>query len=125
MAILDNLFGPQINNIGRAMSRATERQALLSGNLANVNTPGYKRKDIDFNIVLDEEMGRGANSFAQADKSSHDAQSQPTSATADGNNVDLEHEVMSLAETELRFQTLARMTNKYFSNLNYAIREGK
>src|SRR5947208_2838100 len=107
------------------MSKATERHALLSGNLANVNTPGYKRKDVDFNIALEEEMGRGDNDFSEMRPPSSDHRADSTSATVDGNNVDLEHEVMSLAETELRFQTLARMTNKYFSNLNYVIREGK
>ncbi len=125
MASLDNLFGPQIDNIQRAMRRATERHALLSGNLANVNTPGYKRKDVDFNITLEGEMSKGAATFRDMQDQSAQRQADSTSGTADGNNVDLEHEVMSLAETELRFQTLARMTSKYFSNLNYAIREGK
>lgn len=125
MAYLDNLFGPQINNLGKAMSRATERQALLTGNLANANVPGYKRRDIDFNIVLDDEMSKGEQSFKEMQDSSAQRQSDRTATTVDGNNVDLEYEVMSLAETELRYQTLTEMTSRYFSNMKYVIREGK
>src|SRR4051812_24274341 len=54
--VLDNLFSPYLNNLQSALGKATERQAMLTDNLANVNTPGYKRKDIDFNIVLQQEM---------------------------------------------------------------------
>ncbi|HWA82537.1 MAG TPA: hypothetical protein VG820_03825, partial [Fimbriimonadaceae bacterium] len=43
----------------------------------------------------------------------------------DGNGVDLEKEVMSIAETEMRFQALTDMTSNYFSNLKNVIREGK
>ena len=125
MAYLDNLFGPQINNLGKALSRATERQALLTGNLANANVPGYKRRDIDFNIVLDGEMSKGDASFKEMQDSSAQRKSDGTSTTVDGNNVDLEYEVMSLAETELRYQTLTEMTSRYFSNMKYVIREGK
>ncbi len=125
MAYLDNLFGPQINNLGKALSRATERQALLTGNLANANVPGYKRRDIDFNIVLDGEMSKGSESFKEMQDSSAQRQSDRTATTVDGNNVDLEFEVMSLAETELRYQTLTEMTSRYFSNMKYVIREGK
>jgi flagellar basal-body rod protein FlgB len=125
VAYLDNLFGPQINNLGKALSRATERQALLTGNLANANVPGYKRRDIDFNIVLDDEMSKGSESFKEMQDSSAQRRSDRTATTVDGNNVDLEYEVMSLAETELRYQTLTEMTSRYFSNMKYVIREGK
>ncbi len=117
MPVLDNLFGPQLNNLQNALGRAAERHALLTNNLANVNTPGYQRRDMDFNITLQEEM----------DKS--DIQPMGSQAGGairlDGNGVDLEKEVMSIAETEMRFQALTDMTSNYFSNLKNVIREGK
>ncbi len=117
VALLDNVFGPHVNNLQNALGRASQRHALLTNNLANVNTPGYRRKDVDFNIALEEEMGK--------------AEFRPGGAPAggairlDGNGVDLEKEVMSIAETELRYQALTDMTSGYFAGLKNVIREGK
>ena len=114
--MLENLYGPQVDDYQRAMSRATQRHALLTNNLANVNTPGYKRRDIDFNITLTEEQ----NKFGLLHQ-----EDQPTTDTSsirvDGNNVDLEREVMTMSETELRYQTLTDMTANYFSQLKSVI----
>ena len=54
MQILNKLFGPQTRNIQRAMDRVSLRQSVLAGNLANINTPGYKRRDVDFAIELEK-----------------------------------------------------------------------
>ena len=124
MPILDNLFSPQLSNLQSALDRATDRHALLTANLANVNTPGYKRKDLDFNIVLDEQMGTSSNLRDLREKAAQRA-SDATSIRNDGNNVDMEREVMSVAETELRYQALTNMTSNYFSNLKSVIREGR
>ena len=115
MPILDNLFGPRLNNLQTALDRTSQRQALLTNNLANVNTPGYQRQDMDFNITLQEEMDRPEMGGAQSGGR----------VRLDGNGVDLEKEVMSIAETETRYQALTDMTVDYFSNLKNVIREGK
>jgi flagellar basal-body rod protein FlgB len=115
--LLDNLFGPHINDLQNALGRASQRHALLTNNLANVNTPGYKRRDMDFDITLQEEMGR-PNMTAGASQSGG-------AMRLDGNGVDLEKEVMSIAETEMRYQALTDMTAGYFAGLKNVIREGK
>ena len=116
MEILDRLFNPSLNNFQTALGRASERHALLSGNLANVNTPGYQRRDMDFNLVLEETQGH----HIRTRRFKPSAQIRQ-----DGSSVDLEREVFSLAETELRFQMLSDMTNRYFSGLKNVIREGR
>jgi flagellar basal-body rod protein FlgB len=115
--LLDNLFGPHVNNLQSALGRASQRHALLTDNLANVNTPGFKRRDVDFNITLQEEMDKP--NFAPSGGQSGGA------IRLDGNGVDLEKEVMSIAETEMRYQALTDMTANYFSGLKNVIREGK
>jgi len=108
------------------MAQTTQRHALIVNNLANVNTPGYKRKDMDFGIVLEEEMQqRGPASIAEDADSMSEAKEDQTSVRLDGNNVDLEREVMALSETELRYQALTDLANGYFSNLKSVIREGR
>jgi flagellar basal-body rod protein FlgB len=115
--LLDNLFGPHLNNLQNALGRASQRHALLTNNLANVNTPGYKRQDMDFNITLQEEMDRPNLQPA--------GQQSGGTLRLDGNGVDMEKEVMGIAETEMRYQALTDMTSNYFANLKSVIREGK
>lgn len=129
------------------MSRATQRQSLLSANLANVNTPGYKRRDIGFDIALEKALDVsqaipsatgtlsvrtaatvGATEMSKFDKMREDRalkNGEPGSLRLDGNNVDLEKEVMAIAETELRYQALSDMAARYFSGLKNVIREGR
>lgn len=117
MRILENLFGNHLDHLQKGMGLATRRQSLLTNNLANVNTPGYKRQDIDFNVQLDEASER----FARFSSSNQ----RGGSLRLDGNNVDLEQEIVAIAETELRYSALADMTAGYFAGLKYVIREGK
>ena len=117
MPLLDNVFGPHLNNLQNALGRASQRHSLLTNNLANVNTPGYQRKDMDFNITLQQEIGKSEL---------HPIGNQASGAIRlDGNGVDLEKEVMSIAETELRYQALTDATAGYFAGLKNVIREGK
>ena len=125
MRILDQLFSQQLNNLQNAMGRTTERQAMLTGNLANANTPGYKRKDMDFNIVLDAELHPSDVRMQEMRDRQAQMRSDRSSIRLDGSNVDMEREVMSLAETELRYQALTDMTASSFSGLKNVIREGR
>jgi len=92
---------------------------LLSKNLANVNTPGYKRQDVDFAIQLDQEIGKTTRFLDD------DPKTDTGAIRVDGSSVDLEKEVVDLADTELRFQMLSEVTSRYFSGLKNVIREGR
>lgn len=98
-------------------------------NLANVNVPGYKRKDMSMDISFADALGSATQSagvvsgsglsLSPSDELSQD--SNASSIRQDGNNVDLEKEVMSIAETQLRYQTLSTAVTKSFSDLKTAI----
>lgn len=120
MSYLDNLLGTHDQNLQRALDRTSERHGLLVGNLANADTPGYKRRDLDFNIVLQDQLDQSGKL-----RSATSPEVSKGSVRVDGSSVDLEQEVMSIAQTELRFQTLTEMTARYFSGLKYVIREGR
>ena len=125
MQFLDNLIGPTLRNLGRAMDRTTERHQLLTTNLANVNTPGYKRKDVEFGVALEGAMERGSERLALGRQAGTQRNAQNGSLRGDGNSVDLEREVMAIAETELRYQMLTDMTAGYFRSLKNVIKEGR
>lgn len=121
--ILQGLFGSHINNLGKALERTSMRHELVSNNLANVNTPNYKRKDIDFSIEIERANDRfSLNKHQLGDKG---IQITEGSIRRDGNSVDLESEVVALAETDLHYRMLSEMTGRYFSGLKSVIREGR
>ena len=120
--MLNHVFGPHVDNLQNSLGRATKRHSLLTNNLANVNTPGYQRRYLDFTIALKQEVDKFDIQPSNARRSQL-AQGGPV--RIDGNGVDLEKEVMSIAETELRYQALTDMTANYFSGLKNVIREGK
>ena len=121
---MDSLFGSQVANLGHALDKASQRQALLGNNLANVNVPGYKRKDMDFSIAL-EGAEQGTSFKNILNKVNGGSQSDQDSVRIDGNSVDLEQEVMAISETEYHYQMLTEMTAGYFSGLKNVIREGR
>ena len=126
VAYLDNIFGPTSDRLNKAMNLATERQGMLMKNLANVNVPNYKREDMDFNLHLNEAMGADSDDFGNdIRRSQAQRNSDNSSIRLDGNNVDVEREVMSIAQTEHRFNALTEMTSRYFSGLKSVIREGR
>ncbi len=125
MRILENFFGPHANNLSMALDKAAERHKLLAENVANVNTPGYKRKDTDFNIVLQGEKRKLLLADNALNSRRYLNAQNNASVRVDGSSVDMEQEVASLAETEIRYEALTDLTNRYFSGLKSVIREGR
>lgn len=126
MASIDLFSNTRLDSLSKAMDLATKRQQLLSNNLANLNVPGYKRKDISFDLTLAEAMGTGNATAQDQLRQFKDMAAQhisdETSLRPDGNNVDLEREAMGIAQTQMRYQALAEVTSNYFSNMELAIK---
>lgn len=123
---MDFISSAKLSAIDQAMNLASQRQSLLSNNLANINVPGYKRKDMDFNLSLNEAMGVGdpghEDQLRQFQNFVQQQASDQTSLREDGNNVDLEREAMGIAETQLRYQALSEMASNTFSNIQIALK---
>ena len=102
----------------KAMSGAALRQSVLSSNLANANTPGYIRKDVDFTGALRNAMDNGGD-IANVQFSP----TEDTSATmrADGNSVDVDVESSNLAQNELNYEALASVSSARLDILRYAM----
>ncbi|MBQ7706821.1 MAG: flagellar basal body rod protein FlgB [Lachnospiraceae bacterium] len=113
-----------INILDKAADAANMRNELISNNIANVSTPNYKRKDLDFESVLQAELagGRTLNqsvNMANKDLSVLDPQvftdNSNLSYRLDGNNVDISTEEAYLAENTIRYQLLIDQMNQEFS----------
>lgn len=103
----------------RAIQGASLRHEALAGNLANVNTPGYRRRDVDFHSALQAAMPGGRDAVAAT----------PIAATVDaaaamrpdGNSVDVDSEAANLAQNALEYQALAQVLRARGDILEIAI----
>jgi flagellar basal-body rod protein FlgB len=125
-----------INLIEKAMDGSTARQSLLSNNLANVNTPEFKRSDVDFQATLNGEITGSGSLELKKTNEKHigpvTAAAEPkvityknTSLRNDGNNVDLDMELANLSENNLYFNSLATLLSSQLSILRQSISEGR
>lgn len=83
---------------------ATElRSRVIANNIANINTPNYKRKYVAFEETLKDSMDKSVRPEIKTDTSSK--------IREDGNNVDLENEKVNQAATTLEYNALITLTN--------------
>ncbi len=101
-----SLFDTTQLSLEAALRGSSLRQTLLTDNLANVNTPGYQRKDVDFHATLQQALDSGQPldgvSFTPSVDSSR-------SVRADGSGIDPDQESADLAENSLEYQALVQV----------------
>src|SRR3954452_2331714 len=88
----------------RAISGAALRQEVLSNNLANAETPGFQRSDVDFHSTLAQAMKSGDPNAI--DGTTFAAQQDPQTLRADGNGVDIDVESANMAKNGLEYEAL-------------------
>jgi flagellar basal-body rod protein FlgB len=89
-----------------ALRGASMRQELLTSNLANINTPGYQRQDLDFHSTLQSAQAAGKNPTEVAFRPTTD----PTrTVRADGSGLDADQEAATLAKNTLEYQALVQV----------------
>jgi flagellar basal-body rod protein FlgB len=118
----------------RALDGAWQRHEVLANNIANAETPGYKRVDLDFRSVLAETRSAGRPQFLTTD-SRHlmpTREPQPfqigqdqSSITPDGNSVDIDREMGEVSTNALYYSAVSSQLNAYLSLLRKAITEGR
>jgi flagellar basal-body rod protein FlgB len=118
-----------INVLGKAADASWTRNTLISNNIANVDTPNYKRKDLEFEDYLQEEMSGGDSldeEVANADLDTLNGTTYVDHATSryrlDGNNVDIDTENTYLAENQLKYYTVLNSISQEFSRLNMVVK---
>jgi flagellar basal-body rod protein FlgB len=122
--MLDRIFGGDgFVAQTRALDASALRQQLIANNLANVNTPGYKRQDVAFESKLAHALGESAHGIAGAvDRVRPEIVTQSNNTMrADGNNVDMESENVNAAINTLRYEALTEMVGGYFTGIKAAI----
>jgi len=102
-----NIHGASQSLLLDLMSAATLRARVLAGNIANQNTPGYKRQELVFEDLLKTELSGLA---PQLERVEPKVVTDTTSTSrADGNNVQMEIEMSSLKENQILYDLYAVM----------------
>lgn len=104
------------NQIEHYMDLLSARQKLVASNIANIDTPGYKTKDIDFQFEF--------MSLLQGE-SPHVIDAQGLVVKSDGNNVSLDREARLLAENAIRFNVASSLMKAKLKTVESAIKEGQ
>ena len=96
------------------------RSELVMSNMANIDTPGYRTRDLNFR----QELERASTGFEFAGFSPAVHMVRSLMERPDGNNVSLERESLLLADTQLRFNAAVQLLRDRFKMLLSAIHEG-
>ena len=119
-----------INVLDRAADVSWTRESLITNNLANVDTPGYKRQDINFESVLRKALG--SSKYVPLDTKINEMNMDELapmvytdygnfSYRLDGNNVDIDTENVELASEQIRYEALTTSIDSEFSRIKIAI----
>ena len=115
-----DIGGAKTALMGRLMDATAIRHDVLTHNLANQNTPGFRRKTVQFETLLQDAQLRGDEAAAGIVPEVVEDHLTPTGP--DGNNVNLELEHNAIRENELLFNTYAAIMRSNFDLMQSAIK---
>lgn len=113
---------PDIMN--KAIESSWKRQELLSTNIANKDTPGYKRKDINFEKVLTAEFEKTGNMHEVNINKLYGEIMSPYSdfqQRLDGSNVDIDWEMAEVAKNKIKYDALVTQTSRQLQRIKSVI----
>jgi flagellar basal-body rod protein FlgB len=121
-----------VDKFGKLLDLAAYRHKLISGNIANVTTPDYAARDIDFQGEIDKALGNDKNLGMKATNSKHIGgverrremrviESAPETED-DLNGVDIDEEITDMAVNQMRYTIGARILQNKMNFLRKAIK---
>jgi flagellar basal-body rod protein FlgB len=128
------LFSNTISTLEHALNYSSLKQKVVSQNIANVDTPNYKAKDVSFKASLEQAMGNTIKAN-RSDRRHFDFSSRSPvpgisvsknlNYNENGNSVDLDKEMADLATNQIYYNALTERINGKFNSLQSVIRGGK
>lgn len=122
-----------LNQLESALNATSLRNKVLADNIANIDTPHFKRSDVNFQAILAESMPKDQGVALKKTSARHLSgnrfpgaavvQDNSSSYRRDGNNVDIDLEMTRLAENTLQYNALARIYSSQLNLLRQVVRE--
>ncbi|MHC1683040.1 MAG: flagellar basal body rod protein FlgB [Clostridiaceae bacterium] len=121
--------------IKKSLDATTARSRVINNNIANINTKGYKRSYVEFEDKLKDAIGSNKVMIKTSDEkhiksssSNLDYEIKKDTTTfirTDGNNVDIENEMINLSANNLWYNFLADRAKGKLSTMRFLINDGK
>jgi flagellar basal-body rod protein FlgB len=141
--VVVRIFDATLSTLERALDVRLARQAVLAGNVANADTPGFQPKDLDFAAAMAAAApGRAAlpsaagvrregdvpltvaGALAAADPAGFVGEVPGAAAGLDGNAVDLDRTLAAVADNALQYGASAKAAGKKLAILRYVANDG-
>lgn len=128
------LFGQTIHTLERALNYSALRNETISNNIANVDTPNYKSKDVVFKDMLHDAMKNNLQAkrtnerhlpFTSANDAFQVITRKNTAYSHNGNNVDIDKEMSNSAQNQIYYRSMVDRLNGKFNTLQTVIRGGR
>ncbi len=110
------MFDPISGRMSHYLDLLADRQKLVSSNIANVDTPGYRTKDIDFNFEFQSLV---------SGESPNVIEPEGLKTKNDGNNVNMDREMRLLSENALRFNFVSQVLKGEARDIRLALKDAR
>lgn len=128
-----------IELLSKGLNAYSLRNKVISNNIANVETPDYKRQDVKFDEILKKNIENNRtlegystdekhiriNSRNMNDVNPEVYTEKNTKSRLDGNNVDIDVEMAELSKDHIKFSVVSQQLSGYFRKIKMAITEGR
>lgn len=134
---MDLFSSPIIISLQKGLDAGAMRQRVIANNIANVNTPNFKKCTVAFESLLNKALRQESIAMITTNPRHFGVtpllnELQPevnlnetTSMRTDGNNVDIDEEMTNLAANGIQYQVMGRELSEQYSLLRYVITGGK
>lgn len=127
---MDRLFSKTIDTLGSLLSFRSERHKVLTSNLVNIDTPGYRPKDVVFKKELDDALGDGLKVTPVKTHGTHmgtvSGSGKIEMGIVDaGEQVSLDREMINLAENHLMYNMTVELLARKLKGLKSVLQEVK
>ena len=130
------LASPRVSVLEQALSASSLRQKVISNNISNVNTPGFKKSEVVFEDFLQDAVGGGKLQMTKTNSQHLPLQGKgiptpavkvidKTSFRTDGSNVDIDIEMANLSKNNIYYNAVVQQLSGYFTGIKSAIKEGR
>ncbi|MCP4214151.1 MAG: flagellar basal body rod protein FlgB [bacterium] len=123
-----------VNKLVPELNTRAARAKLIASNVANVDTPGYKSVDLQFQDELEKETGnlqmkithqRHMTEYKEVGLANNNIVESPHVGRADGNNVSIDQEMLKLTKNNIQYNIGVQLLSKRFAQLKSAVDRSK
>ena len=131
------IFRAAFDSLNNALDIMAAKHSVIASNIANIDTPGFKAKELDFAEAFKGAVAQGGSGMKTTDERhfqglsvkgspvSFVRQQVNNSLRNDGNNVNIDKEMLALSQNSIMYDILAQTISRRFDALKYAISEGR